>query len=488
MERIRSKESRRKVVTPEEAAAMICKGMTIGCSGFTASGYPKAFPLALAKRDDARGLELTLITGASVGDDLDGVLARAGCVARRYPYQTNDSMRDAINSGNIKYTDIHLGQVPHYIKSDFLGKIDYAVIEAIAITEEGNIVPSTSVGCSDELVKHAEKVIIEINTSQPEALEGMHDIYTPARPPYTQPIPITSAEQRIGTPYIPCPPEKIAAVIFCDIPDSTREMKAPDDVSRAIAANIMRFLKNEIDRGRLPVPLPPIQSGVGEVSNAVLEGFNDLGPEWGELTVYTEVMQDAVAKLIASGKVKYASGTALTLSPSYQKEFFSSLAGYRDRIILRPVGISNSAEIIRRLGLIAMNTALEADLSGNVNSTHVGGTRLINGIGGSGDFARNAGLTIFTTASTAKNGTVSCIVPTVSHVDHTEHDVHIIVTEFGTADLRGLDPAERAVEIIENCAHPKFRRSLYKYLEEIKKMGCQHGLTPKPAYCLEPDV
>lgn len=482
MERIRNIALTRKVVSPEAAAAMISKGMTVGCSGFTGSGYPKAFPLALASRTDARELALTLITGASVGDELDGVLARAGCVARRYPYQTNNSMRESINNGDVRYVDIHLGQVPHYIKRNCFGKIDYAVIEAVAITEEGNIVPSTSVGCSDVLVKYAEKVIVEINTSQPEILEGMHDIYTPDEPPFTQPIPITSAEQRIGTPYILCPAEKIAAVIFCDVADSTRDMKATDEIFKAIAGNIVEFLEREIRCGRMSDPLPPIQSGVGGVANAVLEELNNSALK--DLVIYTEVMQDAVAKLIVSEKVKYASGTALTISPSYQNEFFSLLAQYKDRIILRPEEISNSAEVIRRLGLIAMNTALEVDLSGNVNSTHVNGTRLMNGIGGSGDFARNAGLTIFTTASTAKNGSVSSIVPTVSHVDHTEHDVHIVVTEFGVADLRCLDARERAVELIEKCAHPKFRPALYKYLAETERQQYKHGLAPKPGYPL----
>ena len=110
-----------------------------------------------------------------------------------------------------------------------------------------------------------------------------------------------------------------------------------------------------------------------------------------------------------------------------------------------------------------MNGMIEADIYGNVNSTHVMGTRIQNGIGGSGDFARNAFISFFMTPSVAKGGAISCIVPMVSHVDHTEHDVQVIVTEQGLADLRGLSPKQRAQQVIENCAHPDYRPALREY-------------------------
>ncbi|TXI25270.1 MAG: propionyl-CoA--succinate CoA transferase, partial [Roseateles sp.] len=115
------------------------------------------------------------------------------------------------------------------------------------------------------------------------------------------------------------------------------------------------------------------------------------------------------------------------------------------------------------------NGLIEADIYGNVNSTHVMGSRIQNGIGGSGDFARNAYLSIFMTPSTAKGGAISCIVPMVSHVDHTEHDVQIIVTEQGLADLRGLSPKERAALVIERCAHPDYRPLLRDYFERARR-------------------
>jgi len=93
------------------------------------------------------------------------------------------------------------------------------------------------------------------------------------------------------------------------------------------------------------------------------------------------------------------------------------------------------------------------------------GSAIQNGIGGSGDFARNAYISAFVTPSTAKGGVLSCIVPMVSHVDHTEHDVDVVITEQGLADLRGLAPRKRAQQIIDHCAHPDYRPLLQDYFD-----------------------
>jgi acyl-CoA hydrolase len=102
---------------------------------------------------------------------------------------------------------------------------------------------------------------------------------------------------------------------------------------------------------------------------------------------------------------------------------------------------------------------------------------MMNGIGGSGDFERNAFLSIFTCSSVAKGGMISAIVPFCSHVDHTEHDVNVIVTEQGVADLRGKSPIERAHAIIENCAHPDYKQLLWDYLKIADKGQSCHKLS-----------
>ena len=463
MERIRKESICAKITTADAAAAFIKDGMTVGCSGFTAIGYPKAVPEALARRADAgETLGITLITGGNVGDQLDGALARAGVLRRRYGYQSTKDLRDRINRDEIKYVDTHVSHVPFLIKNGYLGKIDVAVLEVAAVDEQGRLIPTCAVGIFDTLAQCADRIILEVNSSVPMAVEGMHDILTLCRAPHTQAIPILRPDDRVGVPYVACDPDKIVAVVLTDGPDVNQNLMAPDADMEAIARHVIAFFKDEMAAGRLPSPLPPLQSGVGGVANAVLQGLahSDLT----DLTVYTEVMQDAVVALIDAGKVRSACGTALTISPATRDAFYARLGQYRDRIILRPQEISNSPEVIRRLGAIAMNTAIEVDLSGNVNSTHIGRASVMNGLGGSADYTRNSGLSIFSTASTAKGGTLSCIVPHVSHVDHTEHDTEIIVTEQGLADLRGLTAYERAEVLIQNCAHPKFRPQLREYL------------------------
>ncbi|SHM82544.1 succinyl-CoA:acetate CoA-transferase [Caldanaerovirga acetigignens] len=472
-ERLRLKKLESKIMTAEEAASLIEDGMTVGTSGFTPSGYPKEVPLALAKRAEKENLKINLYTGASVGDELDGALARAGVIAKRMPYQTNDSIRNSINSGKIEFVDIHLSHMPQMVRYGFLGKIDVAIIEAVAIRKDGGIVPATSVGNSPVFVQMAEKVIIELNESQPLELEGMHDIYIPKNPPYRKPIPITRTDKRIGTTYIPCDPQKIAAVVLTNRRDSVRPLAPVDETSKKISEHLIEFLENEVKHGRLPKTLLPLQSGVGNIANAVLRGLVD-SPFEG-LEFYSEVIQDAVFDLLDCGKMTVASGTSVTPSEEGLERFYKNIDFYRNKIILRPQEISNNPEVIRRLGVIAMNTAIEIDIYGHVNSTHIMGTKMMNGIGGSGDFIRNAYISIFATPSTAKNGAISCIVPMVSHVDHTEHDVMVVVTEQGLADLRGLSPKERAKEIIQKCAHPDYRDALMEYYKKaIDFSGSAH--------------
>ena len=470
-ERIRNRELQEKLMTAEESAGMIENGMIVAASGFTPAGYPKAIPLALAKRvkKSKEKLQISLLTGASVGEELDGALTEAGIIARRYPYQTNKSLRNNINSGKIAYTDIHLSHFAQQVRYGFFGEIDLAIIEAIAIDEEGNIIPSTSVGVSPTFIERAKSIIVEINNSQPLELEGIHDIYQPQDPPNRYPIPLIKPGDRIGTPYIPTVPKKIQAIVITDSKDQASPLAPIGKNSEKIASYIVDFLKNEVKHNRLPQNLLPLQSGVGSVANAVLAGLLDSPFE--SLDFYSEVIQDSVLDLIDSGKVRIASGTSLIFSKEGQQRFINNLEEYKRKIILRPQEISNNPEIIRRLGSIAMNTAIEVDIYGNVNSTNIMGSKMMNGIGGSGDFTRNAYLSIFVTPSIAKNGDISCVVPMVFHVDHTEHDVQVIVTEQGLADLRGLSPRERAETIINNCTHPEYKSKLKNYYQRALGKG-----------------
>jgi acetyl-CoA hydrolase/succinyl-CoA:acetate CoA-transferase len=303
-------------------------------------------------------------------------------------------------------------------------------------------------------------------------MEGLHDIFIPENPPYRMPIPLYRTSDRIGKPFIDMDPDRVVAILFSSERDHCPIFTPPNAISSRIAEYILDFVQHEIKKDRIP-PSLPWQAGVGDVANAVLSGFIE-DNNFNSIDIFSEVLQDSVLDLIDLGKVRAASGSALTLSEQARERFFNEIYRYREKIVLRPVEISNSPEVIRRLGVIAINTAIEIDIYGQVNSTHVMGTQLMNGIGGSGDFIRNGALTMMVTPSTAKGGLISAIVPMVSHVDHSEHSVDIIVTEYGLVDTRPLTPRQVATQVIHKCAHPNFRDQLWDYYQRAAKMRGGH--------------
>lgn len=478
-ERVRHEGLRSKIMTADQAAEFIHDGMTVGISGFTGAGYPKALPTAIANRAkqvhaDGKSFGINMLTGASTAPECDGVLAEAGAIKFRSPFQSDPTLRNSINAGNTEYQDMHLSHVEQQIRQGFYGEMQVAIIEATGITEDGKIIPSMGIGNNNEILKVAKQVIIEVNVAQNTKLEGMHDIqFDIGTPPNRQPIQIIEPFDRIGTPYLECDLDKIVAIVITDGGDRNSKFAEPDDTSKRIAAQIIDFFSHEVKAGRLPKNLLPLQSGVGNVANAVLAGLLDAPFE--DLTGYTEVLQDGMLDLVIAGKMKTASATALSFSPDALQRFNDNIEFLRDKLILRPMEFTNNPEVIRRLGVIGMNAMIEADIYGNVNSTHIMGTKMMNGIGGSGDFTRNAFFSFFVSPSTAKDGKISAIVPMVSHHDHTEHDVMFIVTEQGMADLRGKSPKQRAKLIIENCSHPDYRDMLRDYYDRAEALSAKTG-------------
>ena len=470
-----------RIMTAEEAASYINNDDVVGFSGFTAAGCPKAVTIALSKKaeeEHAKGnpFKIGMYTGASTGDSIDGYLARAHAIKFRTPYQSNKDMRTELNAHNAHYFDLHLSELQQYIRYGFLPKPTVAIFEACDVTENGEITLTSAVGISPTVAQMADKIIIELNRRHPKELAGIHDIYQPLDPPQRREIPVYKVNDRIGVPYLKVDPKKIVGIVETDLPNEIAAFTPTDEVTDTIGKNVANFLAAEIKAGRMPASFLPVQSGVGNVANAVLGAMGqskDIPP----FEVYTEVIQDAVVDLMKKNRVKFVSGCSLTLSNAALDEVYGNLPFFKERIILRPQEISNSPEVARRLGLISINTALEADIFGNINSTHVLGTRMMNGIGGSADFCRNAYLSIFTTPSIAKEGKISSIVPMVSHLDHSEHSVKILITEQGVADLRGLSPIQKAESIIENCVHPSYKDMLSSYLHKGVK-----GHTPQ---CLE---
>jgi len=456
------------ILKAAEAVEQIQNEQTVAFSGFTPAGAPKVVPKAIAAKalalhPQGKPFRIGVITGASTGQSLDGALAQADAVLFRTPYQSNSDLRKSINEGRTKFFDMHLSMLPQAVRYGFLGPVNWAIIEASDVNAAGEITLTSSVGAAPTFCRVADKIIIELNRFHSKALHGFHDIYEPADPPFRQPLPVCRPADRIGAPVIKVDPKKIFGIVETDAPDEVGGFSPIGETTARIGENVAEFLAAELRRGLIPKSFLPIQSGVGDTANAVLKSMGE-NQEIPVFDMYTEVIQDAVLALIKQGKVRFASGCSLTVTNPVLRDIYANIEFFRSKLLLRPQEITNSPEIIRRLGIISINTAIEIDITGNVNSTHVLGRSIMNGIGGSGDFARNAFLSIFTCPSTAKDGKISTIVPLVSHLDSSEHSVMVVITEQGIADLRGKCPSDRAATIIENCAHPDYRGLLRDYV------------------------
>lgn len=458
-----------KVISAAEAASFVKNGDNIGLSGFTPAGTAKAVTVEIAKiaeAEHAKGnpYQIGVYTGASTGDATDGILSRVHAIRYRIPYTTNKDFRKAVNNDEIAYSDMHLSQMAQELRYGFMGKIKMAIIEACDVTEDGKIYLTAAGGISPTICRLAEIVVVELNAAQSKNLKYLHDVYEPLDPPCRREIPIYKASDRIGKNYIQVDPKKIIGVVETNWPDEARSFASPDALTDKIGANVAEFLISDVKRGIIPSTFLPIQSGVGNIANAVLAGLGKdktIPP----FEMYTEVIQNSVIGLMQQGRIKFGSACSLTVTNDCLKTVTDNIDFFKDKIVLRQSEISNNPEVIRRLGVISINTAIEADIYGNVNSSHICGVRMMNGIGGSCDFTRNSYISIFTCPSVAKDGMISSIVPMVTHADSTEHDVNIIVTEQGVADLRGKGPKQRAQTIIENCVHPDYKEILWDYLK-----------------------
>lgn len=449
--RILKPELRPLVMSAVEAASKIKSNMVVATSGF-GTGYPKAIPTALAESKHAK--DLVYINGAARGEKHIGAMSGAGILKRGYGFQADSTMRTAINNGEIYYTDIHLGLFVDKIRHGDFGHIDVAVIECSSIKEDGSLVPTMSAGITEVIAELADTILIEINEDLPIEIEGFHDYGVP------EGAIIKSPSQRLGVPFIKIDADKIAGIVFTNEPDTDLSYPESTELYDRLSANVLDVLKREIENGGIPEQFT-FQSGMGIVANLVLVGLVSQGLKG--LKMYTEVVSDQALFAVREGIISEVTTTTLDITPIGFEDLYNNLSFFKEHIVLRPLNITNGAAKILAQELVSINTAWEADIYGNINSTHAMGVRLVNALGGSNDFARNAKLAIFTSPSTTKSDTISRIVPMVPHVDNSEHDVDILVTECGYADLRGLAPKERVAEIIENCAHPDYRQQLWDY-------------------------
>lgn len=458
-----------KVGSAQDAVRLIKDGATLGIPSGDRSSCPGTFLSVLREEIVRRSstLDLRLFTVGPAPDVEEDLLALPNVRGRKYGQLSSRQLREAVNAGRVQYVETRVG-LPAYQMGQF-GRMDLAVLEITGITGDGHLIPSTTLGDGPAYVALADRVIIEINPRLPAELEGMHDVYLLDAPPKRTAVPLSRVGDRIGMPYIPVSPDKIALIIESAFTHTPNPPQPVDKESEIIAGHLLEFLKSEVKHNRLPANLLPLQFGIGSIPEAISGSL--AGSDFSGLEVFSGAIGDGVLDLIDAGRVRVVSTGCLYLSDEGFKRLFGALAEYKRYIILRPSEIADCPEIVARLGVIGINGAVEVDIYGQVNSTHVSGSKSVSGIGGSCDFAWNAYLSVFAIRSTSAGGNISTIVPMVTHVDHPEHAVDVIVTERGLADLRGLGPVERARTIIANCAHPAYKPLLAAYLEEAVRGG-----------------
>jgi len=361
------------------------------------------------------------------------------------------SVRKAVAEGIADYTPIFLSEIPGLFKSGRM-PLDAALIQVTPPDKFGFCSLGVSVEAVKAAVEAATFVIAQVNPQMPRTL----------------------GDSFIHVEELDCIVEKDEPILEVVSPE-------PDEVALKIARHATRLVENG----------STIQVGIGAVPNAILYGLMDKK----DLGVHTEMFSDGLIDLIEAGvvnnsKKNYHPGKVMATFCIGTRRLYD----YVDNnpiFEFRPVDYNSSPiNIAKNEKMVAINTALQVDITGQVCADSLG-YQIYSGIGGQADFIRGAALApqgkpIIALPSTAREGTISRIVPQLTEgagVVTTRGDVHYVVTEYGVAYLHGKSLRERAVALIQ-IAHPKFREEL---LEAAKKMKYlyEDQIIPETIYPVE---
>ena len=456
-------EFRDKITSPDDALKRVLKhAKTIAFGGMGGQSVPKIIP-DLIGENGYSFTDLTLYTGGGTTKSFERKISKAG-ITRRFYYLSDKESRSAVNTGKIMMMDYNVSKYGKLLNSQPATKIDVAVFEATSIEKHG-VVLSLSVDSTPSLVDASKKVIIELNMKKPN-LNGLHDVYMAKN---GEIIPLTKTSQRIGSRYLKIAPKKIGAIIYSneDEENASSYGSAPLEISE-ISNNVWSVLRNYI-KFRNSMPL---QVGAGSVASSLVDNS-----PYDKLKIWCEIAPTKWAEYLDS-KIAAISASALYNIPgdeNYTRKFLDYYSEFIGKIVLRPNNITNSPELIARLGVIVIQQAVEIDIFGAVNVSHIKGD-IYNGVGGSIDFCSNGKYIVIVLPSTANNGKKSRIVPMSNCIDVPRYMVDFVVTEIGIADLRWKDPRERAISIINNCAHPKFRDLLLQYYNSVEPSHMPYDL------------
>lgn len=312
------------IMNADTAAECIEHGNMVVFSGFTPAGAPKVLPSAIARRATAhhqqqKAFQIRLLTGASISAQADDELAQADALAWRAPYQTASLLREKINQGVVSFVDLHLSEVAQMVNYGFFGDIDVAVIEASAITADGKVYLTSGIGNSPIFLQKAKKIIIELNHYHSPRVAELADIVMLGAPPRRNILPIFHTLDKVGQPYVQVDPSKIIGIVETELPDASNSLDRENPLCEQIADNVVNFLLNELKLGRIPPEFLPLQSGVGNINNAVMKRLGE-NPHIPAFMMYSEVLQESVVPLIETGKVLGVSASSLTISPASLKK------------------------------------------------------------------------------------------------------------------------------------------------------------------------
>ena len=330
-----------KRMSADEAAEIIQHDQMVAFSGFTPAGSPKALPAAIARRagelhQAQQPFQIRLLTGASISAAADDALSAADAVSWRAPYQTASGLRQKINQGKVNFVDLHLSEVAQMVNYGFFGEIDVAVIEASALAPDGRVWLTSGIGNAPTWLLRAKKVIIELNHYHNPRVAELADIVIPGAPPRRNSIAIFHTMDRVGSRYVQIDPQKIVAVVETELPDAGNALDKINPVCQQIADNVVTFLLDEMARGRIPPEFLSLQSGVGNINNAVMARLGE-NPDIPAFMMYSEVLQESVVHLLESGKITGVSASSLTVSADALRKIYDNMDFFASRIVL-PAG------------------------------------------------------------------------------------------------------------------------------------------------------
>lgn len=422
---------RSKITDVQSALSAIESGNRIYVGG--GAGVPVELTNGLtARAPELRDVELTHILTFAPAPYCDPAYGDSFRVNALF---IGHNVRQAVQAGRADFTPVFLSEIPGLFRDGYL-PVDVSLISLSPPDEHGFCSFGVEVGTTKPAAEASRIIIAEVNQQMPRTL---------------------------GDSFIHL--SRLTHIVETDYPIPEAPQGGSTDEHMRVGAYIAEMIPNGAT----------LQMGIGSIPDAVLKNLGNHK----DLGIHTELFSDGVVDMVEQGvitcaKKSFHPGKIIAGFLFGTKRLYQFIHN-NPMIELHPTDYVNDPfNIAQNNQMVAINSALEVDLTGQVCADSIG-PRLYSGAGGQVDFIRGAtrskgGLPLIALLSTAKGGALTRIVPMLkqgSGVVTTRNDVHFVVTEFGVASLYGKSIRKRAIELI-NVAHPDFRDEL---TAEAKKLG-----------------